>query len=437
MINIQSISWFLDKLPEEQLLEEKFKKIINLNYNLSWFTPLDTPVVERLEVLTSKWGDDNEIYGINRINWDIWDDKGLGLRFDLTVPLARYIAKYEWELTFPFRRQHISRVYRWERAQKGRYREFYQADIDIIWNQKLGLFADVEIISTIFNVLLKLDFWKFKININNKKFLSWFLDSIWIKEIAKTIWIIDKKDKLRWDKLKEMYLEIWLNEEQIEKIKEFISFWENNNSLDIIKNYENIENDLLKEGIDELRFVYNNLILLWVKEDYLKINPAISRGLDYYTWTVFETFISWAESMWSISSGGRYENLCWKFSKNSFPWVGWSIGVSRLLAVLSELWKIELWAKTVSKVLVLNMWEDSFNKCIKLVNILRNNWINTEMYLEQVKMQKQLKYANNKKIKYVVIYWTQEIENNIVIVKNLESWEQFESKFEDVVNYIK
>ena len=439
MIKPQAISWFWENLPDSQLVEENFKNIIKKNYSLSGFTPIDTPAVERLEILTSKWADDNEIYGLHRINWEVWDDASLWLRFDLTVPLARYVAQYEWELTFPFRRQHIARVYRWERPQKWRYREFYQADVDIIWNWKLSLFADVEVLSTIYNSLKELDFGEFKLNINNKKFLSGFLESIWIEweKIVKTIWVIDKKDKVRWDKLKQMYLEVWIQEIQIEKIREFITFWEENNSLEIIKKYSSEENELLKEGITELSFVYNSLIDLWVEDNFIKINPAISRGLNYYTWTVFETFISGAEKMWSISSGWRYENLCGNFTKNPYPGVGGSIWLSRLLAVLNELNKIELWAKTVSKALVLNMWEDTLKNNLELVNILRKNKINTELYLEDAKMQKQLKYANNKWITFAIICWTQEIENNILVLKNLDSGEQFEIKKEELLNYIK
>lgn len=440
MIKPQAISWFNENLPENQIIEDRFKEIIRKNYNLSGFTPIDTPVVERLDILTSKWADDNEIYGLHRINGEVWDDASLWLRFDLTVPLARYVAQYEWELTFPFRRQHISRVYRWERPQKGRYREFYQADVDIIWNWKLPLFADVEVLSTIYNSLKELNFWDFKINMNNKKFLWGFLSSIWISEdkIVQTISVIDKKDKVRGDKLKEMYLEVWIEENQIEKIREFINFWEENSSKDIIVNYSNIDNELLKEGIKELSFVYNSLIDLWVDESFIKINPSISRGLNYYTWTVFETFIAGYEKMWSVSSGWRYENLCWNFTKNSYPWVWWSIGLSRLIAVLNEVWKLEVSRKTNSKVMVVNMWDDMLKNNLDIVNALRKAWVNTELYLDcETKIQKQLKYAHNKQINYVIICGWNELENWIVQIKNIDSGEQVEIKQTEITNYIK
>ncbi len=438
MIKAQAISWFQDNLPEFQLVEEKYKNIIKKNYSLSWFTPIDTPVLERLDVLLSKWADDNEIYWIHRVNWEVWDDKWLGLRFDLTVPLARYVAMYEWELTFPFKRQHISRVYRWERPQKGRYREFYQADIDIIWNWKLPLFADVEILTTIYNSLRELDFWKFVININNKKFLEWFLETLEISDIVGTISIIDKKDKLRKDKLQELFIWVWLNDSQISSIFEFIANWEDKTSEDLIKIYSQSSNELLKTWLKELKFVYENLISLWVEEYYIKINPAISRWLNYYTGTVFETFISWEEKLWSISSWGRYENLASNFTKNSYPWVGGSIWLTRLLSVLNNLWKITIWSKTTSEVMIVNMWEDTLSWNLSILKDLRNSWINSEIYLDSdTKIQKQLKYANNKNIRYVIICGSEEFNNWIVQLKNLELWEQIEVKISDIVKNIK
>ncbi len=437
MIKAQLISWFQDNLPEYQLIEENYKNIIKKNYSLSWFTPIDTPVFERLEVLLSKWADDNEIYWIHRVNWEVWDDKWFWLRFDLTVPLARYVAMYEWELTFPFKRQHISRVYRWERPQKGRYREFYQADIDIIGNSKLPLFADVEVLSTIYSSLKELNFWAFVINLNNKKFLEWFLQSLEINDIVWTIWIIDKKDKVRKDKLTEMFLWVWLENSQIEKIFEFIVTWEQKTSQELLEFYSQFSNELLKEWLKELEYVYNNLLNLWVPEDFLKINPAISRGLNYYTWTVYETFIAWEEKMWSISSWWRYENLASNFTKNSYPGVGWSIWLTRLLSILNNLWKINPTKKTTSEVLIVNMWEKYLSNNLSILKNLRDNWINAEIYLDsEAKIQKQLKYANNKKIKYVIICWEEEFDAWVVQLKNLDAWEQLEIKIDEIVKNI-
>lgn len=431
-----AISGYYENLPEEQILEEKFKKIIQKNYSLSWFTPLDTPVVERVDCLTAKWADDNEIYGIYRLNWEESNEAKLGLRFDLTVPFARYVAQHEGVLSFPFKRQHIARVYRWERPQKGRYREFYQADVDVVWNGKLPLFADVEVLSTIYNSLLELDFWAFELNINNKKFLSGFLESINITDIVWTIWVIDKKDKVRRDKFAIMLADIWVTEDQKDKIVEYITLSWEKNSWEILEYFSDNKNELLQEGLSELKYVYNNLLALWVKENYIKINPTISRGLNYYTGTVYETFIKGSENMWSISSGWRYENLASNFTKNSFPGVGGSIWLSRLLAVIRELKLIELKEKTVTQVLVLNMWEETQVENLNTVKFLRENNINTEYYLDTAKIQKQMKYAYNKWIKFVFIQWENEISENVIQIKNTLTEEQNNISLDDALKII-
>ncbi len=429
MIKPQAISWFYENLPEYQLIEDNYKEVIKKNYDMSGFVSIDTPAIERIEVLVSKWADDNEIYGIHRIHDEESKEASLWLRFDLTVPLARYVAQYEWELNFPFKRQHIGRVYRWERPQKGRYREFYQADIDIIWNWTLPLFADVEIISTIHNSLKELSFWDFNININNKKLLVWFLESIWIEDIVKTISIIDKKDKVK--TIVPMLEDLWVSEKQINDILSFIRTWEEKTSEDILKYFSDIDNETLKEWLEELEYVYKNLLTLGVETKSIKINPSISRGLNYYTGTVFETFISWAESMWSVSSWGRYENLAENFTKNNFPWVWGSIWLSRLLSVLKELWKLQVSKKTPTKVLVVNMDEKFLLDYLSILKTLRWNSISTEIYLDSnTKMQKQLKYANNKNIEYVIIFWEDEKSKGIVVVKDLKNWEQKEVKIE-------
>ena len=264
MIKPLPISWFYENLPDTQIIEDNFKEIIKRNFSLSGFDSIATPIVERLEILTSKGWDDNEIYALRRLSWEQLDDSSLWLRFDLTIPLARYIAQYEWILTFPFKRQHIAKVYRWERPQKWRYREFYQADIDIIWNGKLPLFADVEVISTMYNSLKELNFWDFIININNKKLLQGFLDSIWIINIPETISVIDKKDKVK--SIISLLESILLNDNQIKSILEYIKISEEKTSTEILKYFENNSNELLKEWLKELNYVFKNLIILWINK---------------------------------------------------------------------------------------------------------------------------------------------------------------------------
>jgi histidyl-tRNA synthetase len=288
--------------------------------------------------------------------------------------------------------------------------------------------------------LKQLDFWSFVININNKKLLSGFLENLAIKDISWTISIIDKKDKVNREKLTSMFENNNLNKKQIDWVLELINLSENKTktNLEIIKYFERFDNELLKEWLNDLKYVYNNLLSLWVENNFLKINPAISRGLNYYTGLVFETFIDWAENMWSISSGWRYDDLCSHFSKNNFPWVGWSIWLSRLLAVLDELKLLKYDKKTITDVLVLNIWEENFEQNLSLVKDLRDNWINTEMYLDgNTKFAKQIKYADNKKIKYVIIQWEDEIRKAIVQIKNLESWKQEEVKLNELNKYFK
>jgi histidyl-tRNA synthetase len=231
-------------------------------------------------------------------------------------------------------------------------------------------------------------------------------------------------------------LEIGNNKEQVNKIFEFIEFGENSSSEEFFWTFWQNDNNLLKEWLKELNFVYNGLLNLWISKKFIRINPSISRWLNYYTGTVFETFIVWSENLWSISSGWRYENLASNFTKNSYPWVWWSIWLTRLIAVLKSLWKIFVNRETISKVLVLNMWESTLKINLKIIENLRKSWINAEFYLEDVKIQKQLKYANIKKIPFAIICGENEQKRNVVQLKNLDTWEQKEVKEEEIVNLV-
>jgi histidyl-tRNA synthetase len=272
---------------------------------------------------------------------------------------------------------------------------------------------------------------------NNKKLLQGFLESCNISKVAETIAVIDKKDKVK--TIVPMLEELELSSEQIEKILEYIKIAEEKNSSEILEIFANNQNELLQEGLAELSYVFQNLVKLGVSEDSLKINPAISRGLNYYTGTVFETFIAGAESMGSISSGGRYENLCGNFTKNPYPGVGGSIGLSRLIAVLQQLENdaIQPKAKTTSEILVLNMDEELLADCLEIVKTLRNAGVPTEIYLDSsAKMKKQMKYADNKNIKKVLIFGGNEKENGTVMLKNLDGGAQKEISLEKLVSEI-
>lgn len=451
-IKIDQISGFPENLPQMQIVEDRFKEIIKKNYLRAWFNSLETSLVEREDVLVSKWANDNEIYGLHRLNWEISDDSKLGLRYDLTVPLARYVALNNDKLVFPFKRFQIQKVYRWERAQRWRFREFYQADIDIIWNGNLPLLADSEIISTIYYALKELEIWKFVINLNHKEFLIWFLNVVWISEdkILDIIAIIDKKDKIDNDKnwypkTKSLLIQETKDEKIAEEIIDFILLWNNWKLEEIVKFKDKIleKNDInedykikFNKWFDDLKMIYDSLILLWVLPESLKINPSISRWLNYYTGFVFETFISGYEKMGSIASWWRYENLTWNFIKNKYPWAGWSIWLSRLLSIIQEIGKLIFTKKTLTDVLVLNLDEKYLNNYLTVLNYLRNNWVNTEFYLETSKIAKQIKYAENKWIKYILIMWEDEINRWIIALKDLEKKEQIELKLEDVLTKI-
>jgi histidyl-tRNA synthetase len=210
------------------------------------------------------------------------------------------------------------------------------------------------------------------------------------------------------------------------------------NNEDILSFFEQFNNELLKEWLKELRYIYKNLLSLNIDKNFLKINPSISRWLNYYTWLVFETFIKWALGMWSIASWGRYDNLCSNFSKNNFPWVGGSIWLSRLISVLKELNLLKDCNRSIVDVLVINMWEEFLSYNLSAIKTLRELSINTELYLDSsAKMKKQLKYADNKKIPFCIIIWENEIKKDIVLFKDLSNWEQKEIKLEDIKKYIK
>ncbi|MFA5917808.1 MAG: histidine--tRNA ligase [Candidatus Gracilibacteria bacterium] len=442
-IKIDQISGFPENLPEVQIVEDNFKEIIKKNYLRAGFNSLETSLVEREDVLCSKGANDNEIYGLHRLNGEISDDSKLGLRYDLTVPLARYVSLNNDKLVFPFKRFQIQKVYRGERAQRGRFREFYQADIDIIGNGNLPLMADSEIISTIYYALKELEIGKFVINLNHKELLVGFLSDLGISEqrLLIIIAMIDKKDKVDSDKdnfpktRNSMLVE--LNDEKIvSKIIDFIKLG-NNGNLNEIENFLGKDvGYLVKKGLEELKIIHNSLLSLGVPRESLKINPSISRGLNYYTGFVFETFISGYEKLGSIASGGRYENLTGNFIKNKYPGSGGSIGLSRLLSIIQEINKLIFTKKTLTNVLVLNLDEKYLNNYLTVLNYLRNNGINAEFYLETAKIAKQIKYAENKGIKYILIMGDDEIDRGIVALKDLEKKEQIELKLEYVLEKI-
>ena len=418
------VSWFQELLPNEKIVEEKILDIIKKSYKQVWFTQIETPAVERNMVLSAKWWWEVSkqifwLYGL--VQW-CKDTKDYSLHFDLTVPFARYILDHKNELTFPFKRSQIQKVWRWERAQKGRFREFYQADIDVIWddknsdNQSKNVFYDAEVIFVIINTLKNI-FSEFNlekqvfVNVNHKKIITGFFEYLWLLEKLTSITIlIDKKDKIS----KEVFIE-WLDKLEIskEKIEQIINFTEWK-----LEDLENIENKLLQSWIWELKEIINYLKVLWVD---VKVNLWIMRWLDYYTWIVFETFVDGERSLGSIASWGRYEKLTHFIDpKTEFSGVGGSIWVSRLESYLLE--NIEATEQTTTEYLLIN-FEETKQEILKLYNKLLQKWKKIEFYPESVKLVKQFKYADKKWISNCVILWEEELKTWKYKIKNMKTWQ--------------
>ena len=420
----RTLSGFMELLPNEQILFNQMKEKIQKTYERFGFLPLDTPVIESAEVLLAKAGGEteNQIYRFQK------GDNDLALRFDLTVPLAKYVAKNYGNLSFPFRRYQIGKVYRGERAQKGRYREFYQCDIDIIGDGELDLINDAEIPSIIYTLFKELGFDDFTIKINNRKILNGLFESINQKDNSTEILrIIDKIEKIGKDAVIEELKKLNVKDEQINKI---ISFIEITGSSDKkIEKLENlgITNETYLKGIDELKTVVQNVRLFGVPDSNFMVDLTIARGLDYYTGTVYETFLNKYRELGSVCSGGRYENLAEYYTDKSLPGVGISIGLTRFFYKLNELNIIKADRKSISDVLIIPVVED-LKEPIKLAADLRKMGVNTEVYLNDKKLKAKLKYADKLQIPYTIIIGEDEIKSNKIKVKNMETGESIETE---------
>ena len=422
----RTLPGFMELLPSEQIGFNRIIDIIRNNYEKYGFLPIDTPVIEASEVLLAKAGGDTEkqIYRFNK------GDSDLSLRFDLTVPLAKYVAKNFNNLTFPFRRYQIGKVYRGERTQRGRYREFYQCDIDIIDNESLNIINDSEIPSIIYNIFKEIDFGKFTIRINNRKVLNGFFEALNLNEkITDILRIVDKIDKAGKDKIVEMLKEIEINNEQIDKIIEFIMT--KTNVIDYLKSL-NIENELFNEGVLELETVQKYMTAFGVPEDYYMIDLSIARGLDYYTGTVFETTIDEYPEIGSICSGGRYDNLAEFYTDKKLPGVGISIGLTRLYYVLNEYNLIKNDEnKSIAEYLIIPMIDD-LTYPINVATTLRNKGKKVEIYFDNKSMKKKMNYANKQNVPYVIIIGEDEVALNKVMVKNMITGEQNLRSIEEI-----
>ena len=429
----KTLPGFMELLPNEQILFNEMKAKIQKTYEKFGFLPLDTPVIEASEVLLAKAGGETEkqIYRFNK------GESDLSLRFDLTVPLAKYVTEYYPNLTFPFRRYQIGKVYRGERAQRGRYREFYQCDIDIIGEDELSLLNDAEIPSVIYNTFKELGFDDFTISINNRKILNGLFSYLDLKEQSIDILrIIDKIDKIGKENVIKEIEELKVDKEKVETIMNFISI--KGTVEETIKSLRdmNINDELFLIGVNELEEVTGNIQLFGVPKENYKIDLTIARGLDYYTGTVYETFLNQYRQLGSVCSGGRYDNLSEYYTNKKMPGVGISIGLTRLFFQLTDNKIIEAGNRSISKVLIISMVED-FSKSIEIATKLRENGINAQIYTDNAKIKSQFKYASKLGIPYVIVIGEDEIENNTVSIKDMEKGEQTMVTIEEAINIIK
>ena len=431
-IEPRTLPGFMELLPKEQILFNKMKEKIQKSYEKFGFLPIDTPIIEMSDVLLAKAGGETEkqIYRFQK------GDNDLALRFDLTVPLAKYVTEYYNDLSFPFRRYQIGKVYRGERPQKGRFREFYQCDIDIIGDGELSIINDAEMPAVIYNTIKDLGFEDFTICINNRKLLSGLFKELDLEDKSVDIMrIIDKIEKIGKENVIECLKDLELGENQINDIINFIEIsGTTEEKIDSLEKL-NYTNEIFNEGLEELKQVVKYVKVFGVPDSNFKVDLTIARGLDYYTGTVYETFLNEYRELGSVCSGGRYDNLAEYYTDKKLPGVGISIGLTRLFYKLNELNALKEEQNSIAKVLVVSMVEDN-SKALEVATALRNKNINAEVYLENKKIKAKFKYADRLAIPYVIVIGEDEIANNTVTLKNMQTGEQETLKIEEVIKQI-
>ena len=432
-IEPRTLPGFMELLPKEQILFNKMKEKIQKSYEKFGFLPIDTPIIEMSDVLLAKAGGETEkqIYRFQK------GDNDLALRFDLTVPLAKYVTEYYNDLSFPFRRYQIGKVYRGERPQKGRFREFYQCDIDIIGDGELSIINDAEMPAVIYSTIKNLGFEDFTICINNRKLLSGLFKELDLEEKSVDIMrIIDKIEKIGKENVIECLKDLELGENQINAIINFIEIdGTTEEKIDSLEKL-NYTNEIFNEGLEELKQVVKYVKAFGVPNSNFKVDLTIARGLDYYTGTVYETFLNEYRELGSVCSGGRYDNLAEYYTDKKLPGVGISIGLTRLFYKLNELNALKEEQNSIAKVLVVSMVEDN-SKALEVSTELRSENINAEVYLENKKIKAKFKYADRLAIPYVIVIGEDEIANNTVALKNMQTGEQETLKIEEVIKKIK
>lgn len=433
-IKPRTLSGFMELLPGKQIQMERMMEVLRKTYSLYGFAPLDTPAIEDAQILLAKGGGETEkqIYRFTK------GDSDLALRFDLTVPLAKYVALHYNDLAFPFRRYQISKVYRGERAQRGRFREFYQADIDIIGDGKLDILNEAEIPAIIYRVFRGFGLTKFQIRVNNRKILTGFYEMLGLSEKSGDIMrTVDKLDKIGKEKVRVLLLEDCnITEEQADEILKFISITGSNEAVLVsLENYRG-KNETFDFGLDELKAVTKNLSAFGVPEENFAVDLTIARGLDYYTGTVYETTLLDHPEIGSVCSGGRYDNLAGYYIDKPLPGVGISIGLTRLFYVLDEQGLInpEL-PSAPADALVIPMTADA-GAAISLAEQLRGFGIKVQLYGEQKKFKQKMSYADKLGVPFAILLGEDEIAQEKCSVKNMRTGEQVTLSTAEAAAYI-
>ena len=422
----------MELLPHEQLIFNRMKDIIRETYELFSFLPIDTPALEKTEILLAKGGGETEkqIYNIANTSTET------SLRFDLTVPLARYVSMHEHELKFPFKRYQIAKVYRGERNQKGRYREFYQCDCDIIGDEKLSKFYDAELVKIISIIFKKFGFDKFTIMINNRNIMNGFLKSQGVEDTVEAVRALDKYDKIGRDSLEELLINQGIKADSVKNIIGLIKFEGTNEETIAHLEGLGIDNEIFLKGLAEMKEVLENIKLFNVDKNNYKFTLKLQRGLDYYTSTVIETVLDDYKELGSVAGGGSYENLTQFYSKRELPGVGISIGLTRLFFQLSEKNILPKFESEEKSFLVAPLDID-MSYAISVLNELHELGAHSEVLYSKMKMKKIFDFAESYSFDYIIFLGQEELENKKLSVRDLKSKENISISIDELKTLIK
>lgn len=420
-VQARTLSGFMELLPSQQTHFQEMLRILQETYALFGFTPLDTPVIEASEVLLAKGGGETEqqIYRFEKGEHD------LSLRYDLTVPLAKYVAMNQGQLCFPFRRFQIGKVYRGERPQRGRFREFYQADIDVVGNETLSVANDAEMPAVIYTALKKLGLERFVIRVNNRKILTGYYQILQLSEKSTQLMrIVDKLEKIGGEEVKALLRKEGIADPLPQEILDFHSLVGSGETvLPVLEQYKG-KNETFDQGVEELALVCQYLSDFGVSQAQFQVDLSIARGLDYYTGTVYETMLTDSPEIGSICSGGRYDNLADYYTNKKLPGVGVSIGLTRLFYVLENQGRLNSQLNTAPCTALILPMETALQPVVLVASALRQAGVRTQLYLEDKKFKQKIAYADKIAVPFVVIIGEDETSSQCYTLRNMETGDQ-------------